>query len=201
MSAPGPGMWVALSPKAISPSQVTVVFGIDGGQPDLPLTPVDAPPAGSADGGPQADAQWITIVDGRRLQLVEYCPPIKPLPADLKNNSYRCTETFAEAAAIAAQSPDAFSAPAVERCLEGALVYYPQRWSGTVCTYSADTGRLISIRYSIDTPAVCGVGDLAAYTVSVYGELVECSRTLPIAVGGGVVDSGATSAVLDAGAG
>ena len=161
---------------------------------DGPSAPLDAPPSvadgpTAVDGPPERDAYFISIPDGRKLQVVDYCPPIHPLVPDQDGMaSRRCTPTYAEAVAAALAYHDAgypFSYPYLARCSEGYLMYVPLTGMGKVCYYDGDSGNLIAYSQSDDVTHVCPNSDLASFVYAVYGALPTCTNPVPAVDGGG----------------
>jgi len=163
---------------------------------DMPPTAVDTPPPSfdgpAVDGsvldvGSTLDGQYTSSPDGRRFLLVDYCLPILPVPAD---GGRECPATVDDA--IAATRVDGGSpgvpSPALHRCTEKVLVYLPYgpyAGGGAVCYYDESSRALIAIIVGWDTPTVCDQTDTAAFIYKVYGQLMTCTESTPIAVDAG----------------
>ena len=142
---------------------------------DGPLASPDVPVA-RPDTGPGIDAYYFTTMDGRVMQLVDYCPPVRPLPPDAGTDNWSCPANLDQALARANTAPDGgwpYVRPQVVRCSEGPLYYTDLM--GKVCFYDADTRLLFAYSVGYDTPSGCGDSDLASYTTAVYGEHVTCT--------------------------
>jgi hypothetical protein len=135
----------------------------------------------------------MTLPDGRVLTLVDYCKPIKPLPATGRS----CPATFDEAIAQAATRLDAsmswYSAK-VWACSDGHSMYTPYG-AGTTCHYDRATKQLLAIINGDDTPYPCEQSDTASYVYTVYGQWLTCAAGTAIPFGGSAIDAGAIDAI------
>jgi hypothetical protein len=155
------------------------------------LLPAGDGPWSTFDQGAPLDGPYFTFSDGRVLVEVAYCPPIQPLPKDPGTDRYSCPLSFDDAVAIANSGIDSgipfepWAVPTVQRCYEGAFVYYPAAGQGTSCFYDPETRQLVAIYVSGDTFVICDQGATASYVHSIYGSVVPCTKTIDIAVDAG----------------
>lgn len=173
---------------------------------EVPPTVIDAGIDGSeggnvvADGG-KTDAWLVTTPDGRVLQVVDYCPPIYPLPSDLGSSRFDCPASFGEAVQVARSDASPFFWPLLAQCAEGPYVFVQDGLGGNGCYYRQDSQQLFAFVKFTDTLVECGEG-LASFTYGVYGERVACTSILPVNFDGGVgeVGGGVEGGSIDAGA-
>ena len=186
---------------------------IDMGATDRPLSPADTPPTGfdgslavmdtprtpidgstdsegpGFDGGPRADARFITRNDGRLLQVVDYCLPILPLPTEFGSPPYRCPATVDDAIADERNRGDASllrDDAHVYRCSEGWFAYFAYNLGGIDCFYSPESRKLISVVSYTDTYVQCGQSDTVSMVPAISGQVVTCTGVTSTAVDGGV---------------
>jgi hypothetical protein len=153
---------------------------VDGPAPavDAPTFAVDAAPP-TADGGARIDARTIAGPDGASLLLVDYCLPIRALPA---NGGSLCPATV-DLAIVATPSAR------VLRCSQGPYLYFPNAQSSgssVSCYYDPASRQLFSIIIASDTASVCSdQPDTASFIHAVYGQSVTCSGLTPLVVDAG----------------